>query len=95
LRLNGRAAVEAAWLDLWAAPRAPWRRQTKLLSGLCGELRRHGIKLIMTQRNAMLPAKLALPCNFLPSPGHVHLVQLFANKTAPVVVPERWSLLFR
>jgi GNAT superfamily N-acetyltransferase len=95
LRLNGRAAVEAAWLDLWAAPRAPWRRRPTLLSSLCDELRQHGIKLIMTQRNAMMPARLALPCYFLPFPAHVHLVQLFATEAAPHAVPERWSLLFR
>jgi GNAT acetyltransferase-like protein len=92
LVLEGREAVRAALIDLWADELAAVER-VRLVSHLCSELRERGVHLVVAPHCAMMPTAAFLANLFLPGSEHFHVGAFFTRRMASVPPPKTWSFL--
>jgi GNAT superfamily N-acetyltransferase len=94
LTLEGRMPVRAGLIDLWADEGLSSVERARLLAGVCDDLRRHGIHMVVAMRSAMMPASAFAANLFVPFPSRDYLIVMFP-RGRDLPLPKTWGLLLR
>jgi len=90
--LQGREAIRAALVDLWADDGLTGAERVRLLSHLCFDLRERDVHAVVAPRSAMMPTAAFLANLFMPAPQNFRIGVFLTPRTIPLAPPKTWSL---
>jgi hypothetical protein len=94
LTMEGRVPVRAGLIDLWADEGLSSVERARLLAGVCDDLRRQGIHMVVAMRSAMMPAAAFAANLFVPFASRDYFIAMF-QRGRDLPVPKAWGLLLR